>query len=155
MDWVKAHYDRVSVIAAAVFLALCSFLIWRSASAFSDSFVAAQTSPQPKRPAPPGKAADVDAALQRLQQPPQWTFSGRSGLFVPEKHFIGTNGMPATLQNTQVHPPVPNEWLEQFNLPIADASRRQSRKPAHPVEPTRAINAFAPCGARTLPSLMK
>src|SRR5439155_22036777 len=44
-----------------------------------------------------------------------------SGLFVPEKHFIGANGLPATLQNTQVHPPVPNEWLEQFNLPIADA----------------------------------
>jgi hypothetical protein len=40
---------------------------------------------------------------------------------VPEKHFIGADGMPATLQSTQVHPPVPNEWLEQFNLPIADA----------------------------------
>ena len=121
MDWVKAHYDRVTLIAAAVFLALCSFFIWRSASAFSENFVAAQTSPQPKKPAPPGKAAEADAALQHLQQPPQWTFSGRSGLFVPEKHFIGANGQPATLQNTQVHAPVPNEWLEQFNLPIADA----------------------------------
>jgi hypothetical protein len=26
-----------------------------------------------------------------------------------------------TLQTTEVHPPVPNEWLEQFGLPIADA----------------------------------
>jgi len=25
------------------------------------------------------------------------------------------------LQTTEVHPPVPNEWLEQFGLPIADA----------------------------------
>ena len=40
---------------------------------------------------------------------------------MPEKHFIGPNGQPATLQNTAVHPPVPNEWLEQFDLPIADA----------------------------------
>ncbi len=31
------------------------------------------------------------------------------------------NGEPATLQTTEVHPPVPNEWLEQFGLPIADA----------------------------------
>ena len=29
--------------------------------------------------------------------------------------------MPATLQTTEVHPPVPNEWLEQFGLPIAEA----------------------------------
>jgi len=25
------------------------------------------------------------------------------------------------LQNTEIHPPVPNEWLDQFGLPIADA----------------------------------
>ncbi|HAK07741.1 MAG TPA: hypothetical protein DCO65_10840, partial [Spartobacteria bacterium] len=31
------------------------------------------------------------------------------------------NGLPATLKTTEVHPPVPNEWLEQFGLPIADA----------------------------------
>ena len=59
--------------------------------------------------------------MEKLKQPAQWTFSSRSGLFVPEKHFIGANGMPATLQTTEVHPPVPNEWLEQFDLPIADA----------------------------------
>ena len=59
--------------------------------------------------------------MEKLRQPAQWTFSGRSGLFVPEKHFIGANGLPATFQTTEVHPPVPNEWLEQFALPIADA----------------------------------
>ncbi len=121
MDWLKAHYDKAAVIAGALILLLCSVWIWRSANAFSENFVAAQAAPAPKKPAPPGKAAEVDSALQRLQQPPQWTFSGRSGLFVPEKHFIGANGQPATLQSTQVHAPVPNEWLEQFNLPIADA----------------------------------
>ncbi len=60
-------------------------------------------------------------AAANLQKPPQWTFGGRSGLFVPEKHFIGPDGMPATLQTTEVHPPVPNEWLEEFGLPIAEA----------------------------------
>ena len=29
--------------------------------------------------------------------------------------------MPATLQNTQVHAPVPNEWFEKYALPIEDA----------------------------------
>src|SRR5207245_7577905 len=76
----------------------------------------------PRKPAvPPPKAVEMQEAAEKLHQPAQWTFSGRSGLFVPEKHFIGANGLPATLQTTEVHPPVPNEWLEQFGLPIADA----------------------------------
>src|SRR5215475_8143538 len=29
--------------------------------------------------------------------------------------------MPATLENTQVHAPVPNEWFEKYGLPIEDA----------------------------------
>lgn len=121
MDWIKAHYDRVLVIAAALLLLLTGVAIWQNATNFSTNFVAAQAAPPPKQPKPPGKAGELQDATQKLQTPPQWTFSGRSGLFVPEKHFIGANGFPATLQTTQVHPPVPNEWLEQFGLPIADA----------------------------------
>ena len=29
--------------------------------------------------------------------------------------------MPVTLENTQVHSPVPNEWFDKFSLPIEDA----------------------------------
>src|SRR4029077_9026917 len=50
-----------------------------------------------------------------------WKASTRSGLLVPERHFIGPDGLPATLKNTQVHPPVPNEWFEKYSLPIEDA----------------------------------
>lgn len=121
MDWLKSHYDRVVVIAAALLLFLCAASIWHSAISFGDNFLAAQNSGPPKKPSPPGKAGELGKAIEKIQQPPQWTFGGRSGLFVPEKHFIGSNGMPATLQTTLVHPPVPNEWLEQFTLPIADA----------------------------------
>jgi hypothetical protein len=121
MDWIKAHYDRVTVMTAAALLLLCAFLVWRNASSFSETFLAAQAAPAPKKPSPPGRAPELESALQEVQVPPQWTFAGRSGLFVPEKHFIGPDGQPATLQSTQVHAPVPNEWLEQFNLPIADA----------------------------------
>ena len=121
MDWIKAHYDRVTVIAAALLLLLSAVSIWRSAVGFGDNFLTAQAAPPPKKPSPPGTANDLELAIQKIQVPSQWTFGGRSGLFVPEKHFIGANGLPATLQTTQVHPPVPNEWLEQFNLPIADA----------------------------------
>ena len=121
MDWIKPYYERVIVIVAALFLFFSAFTIWRNAAQFGATFVALQTSPPPKKPSPPGKAGDLETAMTNFNQPPQWTFRDRSGLFVPEKHFIGANGLPATLQTTQVHPPVPNEWLEQFGLPIADA----------------------------------
>ena len=75
----------------------------------------------PNKTIPEGRRRRSQRRFTGCRLPPQWTFSGRSGLFVPEKHFIGANGQPATLQNTQLHPPVPNEWLEEFGLPITDA----------------------------------
>lgn len=121
MDWVRSNYDRVAVFAGASFLLLSAFLIWRSASEFGSQFAGLQTGVAAQAAALPPQAVELDVAAQKLRQPPQWTFSGRSGLFVPVKHFIGPNGLPATLETTEVHPPVPNEWLEQFGLPIAES----------------------------------
>jgi hypothetical protein len=120
MTWLRTHYDRAAVFAAALFLFISSLLITRNAWQFGDN-LALQSALPAKPAAPPPKAIEMAQAMEKLKQPAQWTFGGRSGLFVPEKHFIGANGQPATLQTTEVHPPVPNEWLEQFALPIADA----------------------------------
>src|SRR5437660_1276557 len=121
MDWLQKNYERVVLIAGIVILLVSAFCIFQRAIGFQSQFAELQSHP-PQRPAsPPGKAKEVEDALQKLRQPPQWTCGERAGLFVPEKHFIGTHGQPATLQTTEVHPPVPNEWIEQFGLPIADA----------------------------------
>ncbi len=95
-------------------------LILRNVLQFGGSFPALQSSPPPKRPVPPPRTAELEQAAERFRQPAQWTFSGGSGLFVPEKHFIGVDGLPTTLRTTEVHPPVPNEWLEEFGLPLAE-----------------------------------
>lgn len=121
MDWVRTNYERLLLIAAAVLLFVCSTFFWRSAAQFNSQLTIMPPAPALRTASPMAKAQELDAAVEKLHQPPQWTFGGRSGLFVPEKHFIGANGLPATLQTTEVHPPVPNEWLEQFGLPIADA----------------------------------
>ncbi|HYJ05422.1 MAG TPA: Amuc_1099 family pilus-like system protein [Chthoniobacterales bacterium] len=120
MNWLRAHYHRLAALAAALFLFASALLIIRNVSQFGENF-AALPPPPPKAAQPPPKAVEMEQAIEKLRHPAQWSFSGRSGLFVPEKHFIGANGLPATLQTTEVHPPVPNEWLEQFALPIADA----------------------------------
>src|SRR3954471_66786 len=120
MTWIRANYDRAAVFAAALFLFVSALLITKNAWQFADN-LGLQTPPPPKPAAPPPKAVEMEEAMVKLKQPAPWTFSSRSRLFVPEKHFIAANGLPATLQTTEVRPPVPNEWLDQFNLPIADA----------------------------------
>jgi len=121
MNLLRQHYERALLIAAATILFLCSIFVWQSASAFSSQLAVMPPAPSVKSASPLAKAEELAAGAEKLHQPPQWTFGGRSGLFVPEKHFIAANGLPATLQTTEVHPPVPNEWLEQFGLPVADA----------------------------------
>lgn len=120
MDWLRTNYDRAAVLAAAAVLLASAVFILKNAMQFGERFTLPPAAP-PKQAAPPPKAVELEQAIERLRQPAQWTTSGRSGLFVPEKHFIAANGLPATLQTTEVHPPVPNEWLDQFGLPIADA----------------------------------
>lgn len=121
MDWLRTHYERVALIASSSFLLLCSIFVWQKTMQFKTEFTGLQTAPPPKNASPPVKAVELEAARKKLDQPLQWTFGGQSGLFVPEKHFIGADGLPATLQTTEVHPPVPNKWLEQFGFPIAEA----------------------------------
>ena len=121
MTWLRANYDRAAVLAAAGFLILCAVCIFLGASGFGEKFSALQNVPAQNNKIPAGQAPEMTEAMQRLQAPAQWTSSGRSGLFVPEKHFIGADGQPATLQTTLLHPPVPNEWLEEFGLPITEA----------------------------------
>src|SRR5438034_2546749 len=120
IDWLKAQYDRAVLIAAAVFLFISAIAIWWSVIQFGNRLVTAQQ-PHAKAASQPAVAVELDRAAEQLEQPAQWKGSARSGLFVPERHFIGADGLPATLQNTQVHPPVPNDWFEKYGLPIEDA----------------------------------
>jgi hypothetical protein len=120
LDWIKAHYDRAALIVAAVFLFISAVWVWWSAIQFGNRLLTQQP-PRPKTASPPPVASELDRAAEQLQNPSQWKGSTRSGLFVPEKHFIGAGGLPATLHNTQVHPPVPNDWFQKYGLPIEDA----------------------------------
>ena len=121
MNWLRAHYDRVALVAAAAFLFFSAILISQNAIRFQARLSVIPAGSGPKSASSFAKALELKSAVEKLHQPPQWVLSGRSGLFVPEKHFVGADGLLATLQTTEVHPPVPNDWLEQSGLPIADA----------------------------------
>jgi hypothetical protein len=121
MNWLKEQYERILLVAAAIILLVCSILIWRNSAHFPSVLAVKPPAPALTSASPAARAQEITAAIKKLHEPPDWTFAGESGLFVPEKHFIAANGLPATLQTTEVHLPVPNQWLEQFGLPIADA----------------------------------
>ena len=120
MTWIRAHYDRAALLAAALFLLCSALLIIRDVTQFGETFSEPPVVSPLKVTLPPPKAVETRQATEKLRQPAQWTFNERSGLFVPEKHFIDAKGLPVTLHTTEVHPPVPNEWLEEFGLPIAE-----------------------------------
>ncbi len=120
MEWLREKYDRALAFAAALFLILCLVFIFFGATSFRERFSVGQNVPSPNDDVATGKSSRIASASQKLQAPSQWETSGRSGLFVPEKHFIGANGEPTALRNTLLHPPVPNEWLEEFALPMAE-----------------------------------
>ena len=101
-------------------LLVSALLIWRAASGFDTNFAVLRIASKPRPASPSTCAKALPDSQDKLRRPEQWTFSGRSGLFVPEKHFIGPNDLPATLQTVDVHLPVPNAWFEQFSLPIED-----------------------------------
>jgi hypothetical protein len=120
MNWIRANYDRAALIAAALFLFLSAVFIFLLAANFRKSIAGMQMQSSFQKQSAKEKAPEVEQEKQELAGPAQWTFSGRSGLFVPEQHFIDASGQPTTLENTQLHPPVPNEWLEEFSLPITE-----------------------------------
>ena len=120
MEWLRANYDRTLALAGALFLILCAGFIFLGASSLNETLGALRSVPLPVNGIPADQSMKVAEAMAQLQRPSQWTSSGPSGLFVPEKHFIGPDGQPATLKNTLLHPPVPNEWLEHFGLPVTE-----------------------------------
>jgi hypothetical protein len=120
IDWLKANYELAVLAAAAVLLVISALAIWWSAIQFNNRLITPLTI-APKTASPPPVAVELDRVAEQLEKPLQWKGSVRSSLFVPEKHFIGSDGMPATLRNTQVHAPVPNEWFEKYSLAIEDA----------------------------------
>ena len=121
MDWLTKNYERVALIAAIAILFLSGIALFRSAASFSNQFAELQTAPDRNVPllrrGKPMKFGTPINISTSLRNGP----SADAPVFVPEKHFIAANGEPATLQTTEVHPPVPNEWFEQFGLAIADA----------------------------------
>ena len=95
MTWIRTHYDRVAVLAAALFLFASALLIIRKVAQFGENFAVLQAPPPPKPAAPPPRAVEMEQAMEKLRQLAQWTFSeeqipagteqGSAGILVPPR----------------------------------------------------------------------
>ena len=118
---IQFHYERpILFIAVIIVGGSVAAMAWDAIRVGRSLSIVSSILPQ-KPPVRLPQIIELEDALSRVVCPAQWTFTGRSGLFVPEKHFVGPSGSLTTLRATAVHPPVPNEWLEEFQLPIAAA----------------------------------
>ena len=116
----RVHYDRL-ILLPAILVLVCSVTVIVWEAVHLNQVLAISPAPVRKAVESLSKIGELNAAIGKLDCPSQWTFNNRSGLFVPERHFIGVNGFPTNLRATVAHPPVPNEWLEKFALPLADS----------------------------------
>ena len=71
MIWIRAHYDRVSVLVAALFLLLSALLIVWNVWQFGENFLALPVASPPKPASPLPQALEMEQAVERLRQPAQ------------------------------------------------------------------------------------
>jgi hypothetical protein len=120
MDWIKANYDRLILIASALFAAAISILVILGNTGLADAF-SDRNSPKPPDntiPAPP--VEPLAGALQLLASPPVWR--AHEGSLLVSRPYIERDGslIDPMAGDEKLHPPVPNAWLIRFNLDYAD-----------------------------------
>ena len=71
MDWMRTHYERVLVVAAALILFLSSVTIWRHSVQFTAQLAVMPPAPSLKSVSPLAKAQELASATEKLHQPPQ------------------------------------------------------------------------------------
>lgn len=117
MDFFKAKYDRVILVAAAVLLLASSTLIFLGVHRFLRTFSQFLQPFAQSRDIEPLPLEPINAAQGALQQPPSWGHHSGS-LFVSKKYVLKPND---TIQlfdagGEPYHPPVPNIWFFENRL---------------------------------------
>ena len=105
LNWLRAHYDRVAVLTAALFFLCSAFMIARSVSQFGQNFSTLPLSPPPKPALPPPKAVELEHARRIASTARamdlQWTlgpFRPREALYQrsgPTHNFADHRSAPA------------------------------------------------------------
>lgn len=125
MDQLKAHYDKVALIAAAVaLLAAAAFAIMDRGGLADRTAVPAPSGPEEPF-APDQVLAKIEESREGLAKAAQWEQANpmdAGSLFVSRVYLLRDGRLVDILEgDEQLFPPIPNSWLVEHNLEYTDS----------------------------------
>jgi hypothetical protein len=133
MNWIKKRYDQFLLALFTIALLACAVFIFLRVQSFGEKFSDAVATVAPNNKVPPVKLDEIDAAKEKLQNPPAWTYPTdskgkptRGSLFIAEHYIINDAGVPEKPDSTQLYADtltgqkIPSEWFMKYGLPLLD-----------------------------------
>jgi len=117
MEWLKKHYERVTLAAAALALLICTGLIISSAMDFPTQFADRNNSKPPDNTIKPLPIEALNAAEEIIQEPRTWTPHDGSP-FISRPYVLQEGKLIDPLaSDVDLHAPIKNSWLIKYELP--------------------------------------
>jgi hypothetical protein len=122
MDWIKEHYDKAALIAAAVIALASAGLVIASVNSLPESFAGRDSAKPADNTIKPPAVEAIEAASAKVSKPAEWgVYEG--SLFVSRPYVLKDGLLVDPLEGGEpLHPPIPNAWLIKFDLDYADSS---------------------------------
>jgi len=122
MDWIKEHYDKAALFAAALIAVASAVFIGLNTSAFPAAFEGRDSSKPKDNTIAPPPVESIQAAAAIVQKPREWA-AYEGSLLVSRPYVLKDGRLVDPLEGgAQLHPPVPNAWLIQHGLDYADSA---------------------------------
>ncbi len=129
MSWLKENYDRAALgILALLLLGAAIFFILQAMGfperrEFVEIIPIVDGSAPRKDKVEPLDQKLFEVASAQLSEPAIWQRHGNLNLFKSAPYILkqgadGTQELVLVDEKTDIHPPIPNEWILGYNLPI-------------------------------------
>ena len=123
MDWIKKNPAQLTLAIVAILAITATVLLWTNVSAFDSNFEATRTTPGSNAPVEKLNTDAIDAASKAMEAPVKWEEPAKeAGKLFVSKLYVFHDGRLEQSVGKMFHPPVTNDWLEKFKLPLLSAS---------------------------------
>ena len=125
MNWLKAHYEKASLLAGGLVAIACAVLVFFAIGALPEQFVGRDSPKPPDHTIQPPPVDNITAASQIIAKPREWA-PAEGSLFVSRPYVLKDGELIDPLEGGEpLHPPIPNAWLIQNDLDYADSSVKE------------------------------
>lgn len=122
MDWIKKNPAQLALAVVAIVALTATILLWTNVSAFDSKFEATRTSSGSNAPVEKLNTEALDAAGKAMETPVKWEPAKDAGKLFVSKLYVLHGGKLEQSVGKMFHPPVPNDWLNNYGLNVLSAS---------------------------------